>query len=236
MKRRLIGFVIVLIFFSTHIISVKAIEYKPGCKVGDWIELVIRGGGSNLSEEDFYKQVPERYRVDVINVSNTSVKAKFTEFYRNGTKYVSYHVFDVVFGYVDGYKSFYPFIIAGNLEAGLPIHRGSDMVINRTETTKVGGAYGVEREVVVLELNYTIPYAHESFYFLGKWDKETGFRIYFYYKLIFSNTTRWIEIKTSKASFIEGVGLSSTQLTLLMAPVLAAVVVGIIFYMRRRRK
>lgn len=167
---------------------VHAVSYNVGLREGDWIKygqfkVTWRGNGtepSNVAEEKKIDWV----RVDVENVSGTTVTVNVTVAYNNGTQTSQIGSEDVASGFLSGSALTELTLIASNLKNGdqifnytlLPYHPPPGFVLPTINQTTWGIYAGAVRNVNLLDLNETFSSMNSTLTFTDRiyWDQSTG--------------------------------------------------------------
>lgn len=164
-----------LLFVFIFMKNVSAVTYSVGVNVNDWAEYIFSFEWSSNppqpEPEDVEQEKQVNYtRVEVKEISGTTVTVHRTIYFKNGSKQI-----DVLFGDVKKCTGNLTVqIIAPNLKEGDPISEGQDSpVINRTLLEKYAGA---TREANVVRVEVGIPGDLGNWSIIDLyWDKETGF-------------------------------------------------------------
>ena len=171
--------VVILVVSAVSIMSVQAVDYVPGVKVGDWIKygqytVTWNGTGAEPSYITEEKKV-EWLRIDVENVSGTIVMLNATVHLSNGTETSQDSSVDVAGGVgMSGVK----LLVACNLKKGDPLtNQTGSLTINQTTT----GIYaGANRNVNLAETSSV--FANQTTTAKIYWDQSTGAMVEIYSK------------------------------------------------------
>lgn len=169
----------ILSAFTVFPLMTGAVNYVPGVKAGDWIKygqykVTWSGNGtppSYISDE----QKVEWYRIDVENVSGTTVSMNVTVELNNGTQRSAQDDVDVL-----GNASMggIPLLIASGLKNGDPVNNlTSSPTINQTTTGTYAGA---TRNVNLAES--TSVSGNQTYTSRIYWDQSTGIMLEIYSK------------------------------------------------------
>ncbi len=228
----------ILVGFVVLPTLVRAVDYNVGVRVGDWIKygqykVTWSGNGSEPSYITDEKKV-DWMRIDVENISGTTVTLNLTTHYNNGTQIPQNSSIDVTgnFGY---------FIIASNLKSGdNVINQANFPTINQTTTAMYAGA---SRNVNLLET--TSVYGNQTTTGKVYWDQSTGVMVEMYSKTPdSSNLGAYIgtSVKATETnmwsadSAHEVVTLSNNLISIIIAAitVIIASVAATIVFLRRK--
>ena len=187
---------VVFIAFMMSPLLVHAASYNVGIKEGDWIKysqfkVTWSGNGtepSSVADEEKIDWV----RMDVENVSGTTVTVNLTVSYDNGTQTLQTGSEDVASGFLSGsvLAEFSP--IASDLKKGdqifnyslLPYPQLKGFTPPAINQTTLGIYAGAVRNTNLLELNETFSLMNSTLTFTGRiyWDQSTGAVVYWYEK------------------------------------------------------
>lgn len=160
----------------TFVLSFTAFSFaeQVGVSVGDWVKYeVIRQGKSTAAWTEDWDA--EWIKIEVLNVSGSSVNVLRTWYYQDGKTYNCTHNIDVM-----KLEGDYCYVTRANLTVGDEVFDETfRMVFNNTVRISqiTSRTYGGEnREACFTELSYSQPYfgdmlnVHEKYW----WDRETG--------------------------------------------------------------
>lgn len=157
---------------------VRAVDYNVGVKVGDWIKygqftVNWTGNGTEPSYVTEEKKI-QWTRIDVENVSGTTITFNLTTQYNNGTQTPQTLTVDVATNSMNGF-----FFIASNLKSGDRITNGTiSSIINQTTTGTYAGA---TRNVNLVSVN-TTAFSNLTITSRIYWDQTTGIMVEAYTK------------------------------------------------------
>lgn len=217
---------------------VRAVDYNVGVKAGDWIkygQIMVTWSG-NGTEPSYVTEEKKAdwLRIDVENLSGTTVNLNVTVQYNNGTQ-TSQSVSEDVAGGA-GMTGIHV-LIASNLKGGDPVVNQTDSpTINQTTTGTYAGA---TRNINLLER--TSVYANQTTTANIYWDQSTGVMVEAYMKIPdYSNPGAYIETsyKATETNMWSPdlIGtLSNNFIYIIAGTVVIIVVVEAIIFLRRRK-
>ena len=157
---------------------VRAVDYNVGVKAGDWIKygqftVNWTGNGTEPSYVTEEKKI-QWTRIDVENVSGTTITFDLTTQYNNGTLTPQTLTVDVATNSMNGF-----FFIASNLKSGDRIANGTiSTIINQTTTGTYAGA---ARNVNLVNIT-TTAFGNLTIASRIYWDQTTGVMVEAYTK------------------------------------------------------
>jgi hypothetical protein len=235
--------VAMLLALVYSVISVRAVDYTVGVKVGDWVRYAFNvtwtGTGTEPSSITSLKNLAWM-KVEIKSVSGTQVTAEVSGQYTNVTSYpTSRGTMDVATG--QGSGGFMTMLIAANLNAGDNLFQqqyGSPVKINGTISATYCGAM---RSINYVDVTTTIMGSTTSTV-KAYWDKATGVMVELYMSQSTTAPTAQTltySYKATETNMWSGdiLGFVSTYLVYIVVIVilLAVVVVAGVFLMRRRK-
>jgi hypothetical protein len=173
--------VVALVVLAASIVLpalVRAVDYNVGVKVGDWIKygqftVNWTGNGTEPSYVTEEKKI-QWVRIDVENVSGTTITFNLTTQFNNGTQTPQTQSVDVASNSMSGF-----FIIASNLKSGDRVTNGTlSPIINQTIT---GTLMGATRDVNLVNIT-TTGYGNLTLTSRIYWDQTTGIMVEAYTK------------------------------------------------------
>jgi hypothetical protein len=216
---------------------VRAADYNVGVKVGDWIKygqftVNWTGNGTEPASITDQKKV-DWLRIDIENVSGTTVTLNMTVHYGNGTQIPQNGSVDVAGG--TGISG--GILIAANLKSGDKItNQSHSPMINQTTT----GVYaGASRNVNFLEA--TSIFYNQTTTTRTYWDQSTGVVVEAYSKIpYYGNTDAYTEIslKATETNMWSAdlVGILSNNIIYVIAGIVATIIIVETAIFLRRRK
>jgi hypothetical protein len=217
---------------------VRAVDYNVGVKVGDWIKygqytVTWSGKGTEPAYIMDEKKV-DWARMDVENISGTTVTLNATVHFNNGTQTSQSISADIAGGAgMTGIRV----LIASNLKAGDPIlNSASSPVINQTIT----GRYASANRSVNL-LNATSTYDNQTTTVKIYWDQSTGFMVEMYNKMPdYSNPGAYIEssLEATETNMwnADFIGTLSNNIVYIIASIIIIILVITAAIVLRRKK
>lgn len=216
---------------------VRAVDYNVGVKVGDWIkygQFTVTWSG-NGTEPEYITDMKKAdwMRLDVENVSGTTINLNMTAHYNNGTQTPQNASVDITGDTgMSGYL-----LIASNLKTGDNVtNRANSPTINQTTT----GIYaGASRNVNLLEA--TSVFQNQTATMKIYWDQSTGVMVETYNKMPdYSNLGAYIEIsvkaKETNMWSPDLIGTASDNIIYVIAGILVIIIiVGATVFLRRRK-
>ena len=216
---------------------VRAENYTVGVKSGDWMKygqftVTWNGTGTEPSYVTEEKKL-DWVRVDVENVSGTTVTLNFTIHYNNGTQTPQTMNVDVASSSMNGY-----FLIASNLKSGDNItSEASSSTINQTTTGTYAGA---TRNVNLLES--TTVFQNQTTTSKTYWDQSTGIMVeayaetpsYGYPGAYISVLIKATETNMWNADLI-GTIASNLIYIIAAAIIMIVAVVAVVIFLRRKK-
>jgi hypothetical protein len=161
-----------------HPLLARAVDYTVGVRSGDWIkygQFIVNwtGNGTEPSYITDEKKI-DWARIDVENVSGTTVTFNVTTHYNNGTQTNQSDTEDVANKSMTGF-----FLIASNLKSGDRITNGTiSSIISQTTT----GTYAGATRNVNLVNTTTTGYGNLTITSRIYWDQSTGIMVEAYTK------------------------------------------------------
>jgi hypothetical protein len=223
---------------------VRAVDYVPGVKTGDWIKygqfsITWSGNGTEPSYITEEKKM-DWAKMEVENVTGTTIGLNMTSHYKNGTQ-------TSVTGSVDLNSSTgmsgSRFFIAANLKSGDPLGMSSQPnapKINQTTTGIYAGAY---RNINVLDFTVVSTSVQGNQTVTGKfyWDQSTGVLVEMHVKqpdYVNPGAYTEISVKATETNMwsVDLLGLLSNNLVYIMAGIAVVIVVIAAAIVLRRKK
>ena len=223
---------------------VRAVDYNVGVKVGDWIKygqftVNWTGNGTEPSYVTEEKKI-QWTRIDVENVSGTTITFSLTTQYNNGTRTPQTLTVDVATNSMSGF-----FLIASNLKSGDRLTNGTiSSIINQTTT---GNYAGATRNVNLVSVN-TTGFGNLTLTSRIYWDQTTGVMVEAYSKApdygtptpdeTIPNAYVELSVKATETNMWSAdlVGTLSDNLIYIIAGIVVIMgIVGAIIFLRRRK-
>jgi hypothetical protein len=212
-----------------------AVDYFPGVKAGGWIKygqisITWSGNGTEPSYITEGKKM-DWVKMEVENVTGTTVSRNMTTHYNNGTQAPSISS-SVDLNSNTGMSGIL-FIIAANLKSGDPLEANSPSnapTINRTITGTYAGASRNINVLDVTTVSTSVLYGNQTSTFKFYWDQSTGFLVEMYTKQPdTSNSSTYTEtsVKATETNMwsADFPGLLSNNVTYIIAGIIIIIAV-----------
>jgi len=247
LKRMAIAFfwafvTVILVVPALFSLRVRAVEYSPGVKAGDWIkygQYSVTWTGKGTEPTDITRQKKIVWlRVDVEYVSGTTVTLNVTAHLNNGTQ-TSVNVGVDVMGNATMVGT--PFLIASNLKKGDQIINQTSLTwMNQITTTTTGRYAGAWRNVDLAE--HAEVYGNITAQAKIYWDQSTGFLVEIHSKYSPDpsnpNAIAEFSLKATETNIWSPdlLGSLSTEQVYIIAGIIVVIVAIAMFLALRRRK
>jgi len=222
--KKLAIFFLLAIILNNFCLTTEAFpsEYKPGVKVGEWIEYNQQINASNSN------QYPSRVRREILEVNGTTLKVNITLWYPDGSSKSEIREGDVVNDPINGSCSVY--FIPANLSVGDRVHR----------EFAEGGFIRISREEERIYLNCSRKVLYASFIGRGLngsvyWDKIKGVALEL--NLTIGKLSSFLLVRaTNMFSSETATNGSFLYLILYLVTFLVVVVAGSLYYLISEKK